>query len=209
MKVTLRAAMYDEVLHVGEVDRLPATGTCMRPVFWLYELLRLTYDVRDLYKDFNDRLRAVTRTSHAATGYGRDASLERVDRYFDALPMLKNAIHAVSRPDMRKGLKRFFASKDGRNALKKSQAKPSRLCHDIVRASPGRSPFVTKKGHLGLTSQFVRQGDIIALVGGAQVPFILRNSGGRRYAVVSEAYVDGIMDGEAAASSTWEHIELV
>jgi hypothetical protein len=65
------------------------------------------------------------------------------------------------------------------------------------------------KGRLGLTSQCVRQGDVVAVVGGAQVPFILRRCDSRKYKIVSESYVDGIMDGEVAASSKWEHIELV
>jgi hypothetical protein len=207
--VTLRAAIYDEISHVGRDTRMHAGGPFSSPDTRLYELLLLTYAVGDVYKDYNMRLHAVIRTSHAATGYGKDASLERVDRYLDALPILQGAMRAFSRPDIRQNIKRFFASKDGRNVLKQSQANPSKLIFDLMRISPGRMPFVTTKGHLGLTSRCVRQGDIVALIGRPQVPFVLRSCGGRRYRVISEAYVDGIMDGEVVASSTWEHIELV
>jgi hypothetical protein len=209
VRISLRASIYDEVLQVGYITRVPVTGTCLLPVDWLYEILRLTYVAGDIYADFNERLHAVVRTSHAANGYGEDASLERVDRYFDALPFLKCEIDVAPRQDMKRDLKRFFASKRGGDGLELTQGDPSRIQHDFMRITPGRSPFVTMKGHLGLTSQCVHQGDVIAVVGGAQVPFILRRCDSGQYKIVSEAYVDGIMDGEAAASSKWEHIELV
>lgn len=209
IKLSLRAAIYDEVFQVGGVIRISATGTCMFPVLWLYELLRLTYVARNIYKDFERRLRAVIRTSHAATGYGEDASLQKVDLFLDALPIFKGAIRAVSLTDMRQDLQRFFASSECKNALRQRKANPSRLEFELARISPGRVPFVTKKGHLGLTSRWVERGDIISLIGGAQVPFVLRDCKNGRYSIISEAYVDGIMDGEVAASSRWEYIELV
>jgi hypothetical protein len=208
-RIFLRASIYDEVLQVGYITRIPVTGTYWLPVDWLYEILRLTYVAREIYTDFNERLHAVVRTSHAAIGYGEDASLERVDRYYDALPILKSRIDFSPRQDMKPGLKRFFASKKGEDGLGLARGDPPRIVHDFMRITPGRSPFVTTKGHLGLTSQCVRQGDVIAVVGGALVPFILRRCDNGKYRIVSEAYVDGIMDGEAAASSKWEHIELV
>ncbi|KAF2034955.1 hypothetical protein EK21DRAFT_12650, partial [Setomelanomma holmii] len=64
-------------------------------------------------------------------------------------------------------------------------------------------PFITRKGHLGLSSVNVKVGDIVALVHGAQVPFVLQRRRNEKHIIVSEAYVDGIMDEEAAETAVW------
>ena len=52
-----------------------------------------------------------------------------------------------------------------------------------------------------MTSEHVICGDVVALIKGSQVPFVLRRRTSGTYQLISEAYVDGIMDGEAAACS--------
>jgi hypothetical protein len=83
------------------------------------------------------------------------------------------------------------------------------LCKDYMQISAKRAPFVTNKGHPGLSSRHVRQGDLVALVHGAEVPFILRSQPNGKYKIVSEAYVDGIMDGEAAEGVHWEKLAFI
>lgn len=73
----------------------------------------------------------------------------------------------------------------------------AKFCGEIDAKARGRKPFVTKKGHLGLELDHVEPGDAVAVLIGYQVPFVLRKSVGGRYKIVGEAYVDGIMDGEA------------
>jgi hypothetical protein len=68
---------------------------------------------------------------------------------------------------------------------------------------------VTQKGHLGLSSECVMQGDTIAIIAGSQVPFVLRPQDNEQFSVVSEAYVDGIMDGEVAGISDYSYITLI
>jgi hypothetical protein len=58
---------------------------------------------------------------------------------------------------------------------------------------------VTAKGHLGLGPDHSMPGDTVAILNGSQVPFVLRKHTDKKYAIVGEAYVDGIMDGEAVA----------
>lgn len=60
-----------------------------------------------------------------------------------------------------------------------------------------------------LSSEYAKQGDFVAVIGGAQVPFILRYRSGGQYQLISEAYVDGIMDGEAMENSKFDSINLV
>ena len=64
--------------------------------------------------------------------------------------------------------------------------------------APDRKPFVTIKGNLGLGPNHIRRGDKVAVFGGADVPFILREAAPGKYQLLGEAYVDGIMDGEAS-----------
>jgi hypothetical protein len=91
--------------------------------------------------------------------------------------------------------RRFLASQDEKT--KYNAVLSNQLNSEIIGKSLGRRPFVTKKGHLVLSSEHVERGDAIALIRGAQVPFVLRRQSNRRYQIVSEAYVDGIMEGEA------------
>jgi hypothetical protein len=68
---------------------------------------------------------------------------------------------------------------------------------DILYRHNGRRPFITEKGRLGLGPSMMQAGDIVAVILGAEVPFILRRrKEDGRYEVIGEAYVDGIMDGE-------------
>ncbi|KAF1911339.1 hypothetical protein BDU57DRAFT_543229 [Ampelomyces quisqualis] len=206
--ISILAMTYDEILQVGAIPRISATGTCMLPEHWLYEILRLSYVGKKVYQNFKSRLQAVVRASHAATGNGANAMLERVDLYSDALPILKNGIHTIRRNDMKLGLQKFFASTDAETNRALTSGNPSRLVHEFMRITPRRSPFVTVKGHLGLTSHTARKGDVVAVIAGAQLPSILRPRDSGKHELVGEAYVDGIMDGEAVNAGTWEHIVL-
>lgn len=63
-----------------------------------------------------------------------------------------------------------------------------------------RGLFVTVTGHLGLGPSQARPGDVVAVLGGGSVPYILRpieNEGKKRYLLVGESYVDDLINGEA------------
>lgn len=62
--------------------------------------------------------------------------------------------------------------------------------------SQGLTFFATEVGHMGTAMPVVQAGDCIALIGGLQVPFVLR-SVGKQWCILGPAYVHGIMDGEA------------
>lgn len=64
----------------------------------------------------------------------------------------------------------------------------------------GRVVFLTTTGFIGLAPHGTRAGDLIHIILGASVPFALRprpdNVG---FELIGEAYVQGIMQGEALA----------
>jgi len=68
-----------------------------------------------------------------------------------------------------------------------------------------RSIFTTNTGHIGLGPSVLQPQDIICVLYGGKVPYILRPAGDH-YLFVGEAYVHGYMEGEAI--SQWRAGEL-
>jgi hypothetical protein len=58
-------------------------------------------------------------------------------------------------------------------------------------------PFISKKGYFGMAPEFVSHGDAICIIFGAIAPYVLRRHPEKGYELIGEAYVHGIMDGEA------------
>lgn len=56
---------------------------------------------------------------------------------------------------------------------------------------------LTEKGHVGQVPQAAQVGDKIALLQGCAVPYLLREVEDRRYKVVSNCSLHGVMHGEA------------
>lgn len=68
----------------------------------------------------------------------------------------------------------------------------------ISRACIGRRFCITSKGRLCLAPAKVQNEDVVCLVQGAKVPFVIRPVAGttNRFTLVGEAYLDGVMYGE-------------
>ena len=74
----------------------------------------------------------------------------------------------------------------------------------IERACSNRQLLVTKRGHIGLAPWNAQVGDVVAVLHGGDTPFLLRPACSEPgvYSFVGEAFVHGIMGGEALA---WEN----
>ena len=221
-RISVVCRLYDEIDHAGHFPErassheVPFSETSTWPRKWLMELLRLTYFNDQYYKSFRNRLSAVARSSTAGLKIDADGRYMRVgdDRFSDAVVLLKNGIKYITEYRIKLDIERFLASKTAKDleAAKDLGFKDVqiRLGSEIIGRSLGRLPFITSKGHLVVSSEHVQPGDVVALVKGLQVPLILRrqnNTG--KYELISEAYVDGIMDGEAADDSKFASVELV
>lgn len=57
--------------------------------------------------------------------------------------------------------------------------------------------FRTARNYLGIGPYSAQENDEIWVIRGARVPFILRSRGNGTYQILGEAYVHGIMYGEA------------
>ena len=72
------------------------------------------------------------------------------------------------------------------------------LIDEIAKNLDGRRLFVSKHNYLGIASHQTRVGDWISVLSGADMPFILRcREEDESLQLISEAYVHGIMNGEA------------
>jgi hypothetical protein len=80
--------------------------------------------------------------------------------------------------------------------------------HFICMPSDGRRMIRTDTGHIGLAPVLTTAVDKVALLNGASVPVILRPHGDS-WELVGEAYVHGIIFGEAWDSSKCKEIRLL
>lgn len=215
--ISVACSVYDEIDAAGSFPgrgsshEVPLSETYSWPKKWLIETLRLTYEDQRRSLEFSDRLRAATRTSIGGVGFNQDANLARVgdDRFLDAVVLVKNGLRYIAERNFKSDVEQFLANPAIKENVKGRTVADTRISLEMLGKSRGRLPFVTRKGHLVLSSEHVKRGDVVALIRGTQVPFILRRQIGGAFRLVSEAYVDGIMDGEAAENSKFGVIELV
>jgi hypothetical protein len=68
---------------------------------------------------------------------------------------------------------------------------------NIARICRSRYFLITEREYLGLGPMTLEVGDIVCVLLGGNLPFILRRQGNDEYRLVGESYVHGLMDGEA------------
>ena len=61
----------------------------------------------------------------------------------------------------------------------------------------GKRFCVTKDGYVGLIPLRARRGDVICVLLGATVPFVIRKKSNGNFLLIGECYIHGLMDGEA------------
>lgn len=213
--ISLFCHLYDEVEAAASfpsrrsTNEVPFEETYSWPRRWLIGILCLTYHHKTNVS-FRQRLTATARTSIGDVGYDQDGMLSRVGdgRFSDAVTLLRCALPLIKQRQIRLDADKFLASLTTEEDTACRALLNVKLSSEIIGKSLGRLPFITSKGHFMLSSEHVRGGDIVALVKGCQVPFVFRRQEGDRYTLISEAYVDGIMDGEAAMSANFNLVRL-
>ena len=216
-QISIKGYLYDEILQIGQfVDRdnsmeIPSSKAKIWPAEWLLEILRLSYCARRACKTFHDRLRTVVRTSIGDVGWDRDGQFTRVGdlRLADAVVILREGFQLIKNERIKLEAHRYLTSQAEMHTSSDKLGSESQLGMEISGKSFGRLPFVTERGHLGLSAECIKRGDRIAIIIGSQVPFVLRPCGMEQYRMMSEAYVDGIMDGETVDTIPSRPITLV
>ena len=70
------------------------------------------------------------------------------------------------------------------------------LYRPAIMRTVSRRPYLTQKGYVGLGHEGMRVGDLVCILQGGPVPFLLRRTERGEYVFVRDTYVHGIMDGE-------------
>jgi hypothetical protein len=204
--VSVSGFIYDELHDIGATWAEffnPLQSTISDPFVaakkLLAELVRLSRLGGEVYKTLKERICGAARTTTVEIGYNEIGRWARIGnrRYDTAASLLTIQVNDGSDETrlLNSELLALIMSDEVQTAFDPYDA--AKFCGEISAKACGRKPFVTKKGHLGLGLDHVEPGDAVAVVIGCQVPFVLRKSMGGRYKIVGEAYVDGIMDGEA------------
>jgi Heterokaryon incompatibility protein (HET) len=205
--------VYDEVHETGNTwaEFLPSKqsvfsyyGLLTSLKMFLAELIRLSFLRNTPYKSLKERICAVSRTAAADSGFAESDTMERIGnrRYDIVVPLLMFCFRNELGWSMllAAGLLDLIQSELATSGWLQSGFDSTVLGHyfsEVEGQARGKKPFVTAKGYLGLGPDHVKSGDVVAVLLGCQVPFLLRKSAHGKYEVIGEVYVDGIMDGEA------------
>ncbi|KAI3323721.1 HET-domain-containing protein [Xylariaceae sp. AK1471] len=129
---------------------------------------------------------------------GLKSTLDELSSKFHIVPSVLETLRLISQ-----------ALDEGSDEEKELEDKRKGMEESFRIAYLGRRIFATKQGYFGITSESVGIGDIVWILAGARTPYVLRNNiGDKKSKIVGEAYVDGLMQGEAAVGKT-EQIILV
>lgn len=80
---------------------------------------------------------------------------------------------------------------------------------EMQRLAAGRRPFNTREGHLGIGPQDMMPSDFVHVLMGLNTPFVLRNRQDGVFQLIGEAYVHGVMDGEAVTDvGKWKILSI-
>ncbi|KAF2197355.1 hypothetical protein GQ43DRAFT_212275 [Delitschia confertaspora ATCC 74209] len=186
--ISVECHIYDKIHEAGSFpDRassheVPIQETVSWPIKWLLEFLRLTYYNKNFYGNFKNQLQAATRASIGGVGFDQEAKLARVenDRFVDAIAFLQSGVLYVREKRIKREVQKFLTKSSGKHFSKNKDTLRTELGSEIIGKSLGRLPFVTRKGHLVLSSEHVERGDVVAVIkggGGASSFYYAQDTG--------------------------------
>lgn len=85
----------------------------------------------------------------------------------------------------------------------------TRVLHiHIYKMTMGHTFFLTDKGHMGIASDNVKDGDDVVLVAGLNLPMVLSPTADGNHRVIGPAYIEGLMYGELWSEEELQYFEL-
>ncbi|TEA19467.1 Heterokaryon incompatibility protein 6, OR allele [Colletotrichum sidae] len=78
----------------------------------------------------------------------------------------------------------------------------------VLAAATPRRFSATAEGRLCMVPREARKGDVVCLLLGSEVPFVIRPFTEGTYTLIGDAYVSGVMDGEALTSGRYSQVDI-
>ncbi|KAI1299445.1 HET-domain-containing protein [Xylaria venustula] len=217
--ISLKGYLYCNVCDIAFFPKRVSTwvitpGSEQEPSLveqWFVEILRLTYHNNTAFGSFKERFQAVARASVGGVRQNAKSDCVRTDEhlYAEAEHLLRLSMDLIIDEGIKREARHFLGRTRQRNIIRFAGIPCKGLLDDIAGRSLKRVPFVTMGGRPGLGYDNIRSGDVVAIIKGSQVPYILRPLPNDRFNLVSEAYVDGIMDGETVPGATFRWLDIV
>ncbi|MCJ1283729.1 hypothetical protein MMC26_003060 [Xylographa opegraphella] len=126
-------------------------------------------------------------------------------RYLHANDDLKSAfdktlcadVKWISNPDPMKSAQHVRLSTGENVAFEPINWETGEMKKEFKFAMKERIFFITRGGYIGLAPEAAEEGDVVCVVLGGQVPYLIRPKKNGHYLFVGECYVHGLMDGQA------------
>jgi hypothetical protein len=218
---------FDQVKHLGETQRREPNWTTSESTSYMQkwfsdaEALAKEHasDPYPIGSSFESALEAFIRTiigNHSDNWDGRPSTEEgkrdydSMQRNFAAAESLVLLENIISLSNIMITTLGPIAKEVGNNLslqkktlldeYKNTVPNASRLLHSAGTATTRRRFCVTKQGRMAVVPPYCKEGDIICIIKGAHMPFVLREIGGKVpkqvYRLVGCCYVHGVMNGE-------------
>ncbi|KAG4428186.1 hypothetical protein IFR05_016330 [Cadophora sp. M221] len=160
----------------------------------VYDLISTALNFKSVKKSMTSKSAALQDIGQTITAGFRNEDLPRFETDFAAF-----RLHAISTsPSAVKRATTATLAPEGLPALRKFAEKGSldEIYWATSRFCTGRKIFSTRKGGTGLGPEILKKGDLCCVLFGACVPIVLRPIE-EGYKLVGEAYIQGVMKGEA------------
>jgi hypothetical protein len=180
----------DVILEVSSShDPSTAARSAETYASWLAELTELSVKGGNVYGSEARKSEAIWRTPVADLLQDSEAEEFMLNR---AGPDVEKGFHLV-----RAGHHNPNTESAGRERKDTEEAIIARAyVNTLLMVSNSRKYFISKQGYLGLGPGGTLPGDLVVILFGLDMPFVLRPAVDGQYRIIGEAYVHGIMDGE-------------
>ena len=203
-EISLEGFVFGTISHGVNFLRLPPLS---RPRLW-----DLVLDIRSVREDRNapyptgesiDEAFALTLTMADTTLLTVDAKAETyhaIDFQHFCVSLYEQTVRILTKQEHMEEvehLKKEWDSEYQRlNALVGGHTKSPKFSPDLQISCLGRKVFSTSDGYVGVGDVTLEPGDLVCVLFGGKIPFILRPVDGK-FRLVGECYLHGIMLGEA------------
>ncbi|KAI0912717.1 heterokaryon incompatibility protein-domain-containing protein [Ustulina deusta] len=123
-----------------------------------------------------------------------------------------NSREGLAEPAMLDSFPDYLASCSDKAATSGKEHSPNPhfmpICTAVSQAAMGRVFCITEHLRLGQVPIGSEPGDRICILVGGEIPYVIRRTGQGRYRLIGEAYIDGVMDGEALEDNKYQNEEI-